>query len=998
MYRFGPYLEAIAAMASCALSAGCMPEGPLSSYAGSLGGQVVVAGPLRGAAVSVVQLDLRTGEPLALVGETATDDQGRFSLDAGISNGILRVTARGGIFVDPASGATIQLDPADELSSLVRFDLADSVSDALVGPIGHLIDARARVKQAILGDMSEALADASSHLGRHFGDVRDWSRLELAGLSRPATSPTEQIRAALVHAALGVLARDIAAEAGGSPQEINVFELAQRWAADLGRDAPGTGALPRFDGNDGNDRSAGSGLQLGACAPAAPTCEVPAGACNTGHCRRLCDLYVGSPRALLAGAMTKIIRDNGPGGVNQTGLEPQDTLAIARSVSDNVDPDLFGGACIETLDRTAPEVRWDEAQSVASDAVVRGTFQARATAVDDVDPRPRVQLAGYADADGDPFNGAALARVDTAGLEDGPLTLTASAIDLAGNAAAISRRVFVDNTPPQLSLSSDGFLVDGATWWTAAAAPVLAGAVSDAHPATVVATIGGTQVTGTIAGGAWSVTLPAGAIDLIGADVTITVADRAGNRAERTQRIRRDATPPELSLQASLVTDEAAEIPAFAPDGSPIHSHSGAPIDLAVAGACPVVTKYSYLLGAATPPHAVEQPARNPLAYRLVAADDGIGLSAGSTQYRIRRRGAGGSTVVLDWTSAGAGAPIGSGARLFDVAIVSDLVSALAETEAVYDVELRTTDRLARTTTESRCFELRLRAPPLQLTASGSAVGHAFALDSLNLAPGAPHDRLAARLLNNDATGASLIDHWFTNGTTATIFLTATVTKPTAVTATQSFEIRNYTSTAIVGIECYDAEDNWNPACNQAQSFPSAGYVSSPVTTGVTAVFPVRLYELDAAGAPMIEVPCLAPCSPGGGVFRFAVPPRIAGGPARRFVAMTMVGQVVNLWPSDGASQASAPFSDTVVNGVRYTGKTQFNSSGCSKLTSTERRCIERITRIQYRALRSASLRFGSFTEVIHATAPTALLAPAVVTSFQRPQNPAWSTQEGSLP
>jgi hypothetical protein len=33
--------------------------------------------------------------------------------------------------------------------------------------------------------------------------------------------------------------------------------------------------------------------------------------------------------------------------------------------------------------------------------------------------------------------------------------------------------------------------------------------------------------------------------------------------------------------------------------------------------------------------------------------------------------------MVRDWTSAGAGTPIATGARLFDVAMVSDLVAGL---------------------------------------------------------------------------------------------------------------------------------------------------------------------------------------------------------------------------------------------------------------------------------------------------------------------------------
>ena len=988
-----------------------MQDPAVSAYTGSLGGQVIVSGPLRSAAIAVDQLDLHTGEIVRRVGATTSDQTGRFTVDTGLANGLLRVTARGGSFVDAATGAEIRLDPTDEISSLVWFELVEVREDVLVSPVGHLIDVRARVKLDTLGDMTEAVKDASSHLGRHFGDVKDWSRLRMIGLDEPATSPTEEVRAALVHVALSYLARDIAAEAISSPQEVNVFELTQRWASDLARIPPAGSTdpgedLPVFDGNDGNSRQAGSGLQLGACAPVEPTCQVPANACSTGHCRRLCDLYVGTPRALLAGAMTKVIRDNGPGGANQTGLRIEDTLAIARSVSDNVDPDLFGGACIETLDRTAPELRWDEAHSAAEDAVVRGVIPLKAVAIDDVDPRPRVQIVGYTDMDGDPSNDVALANVDTTSVADGALTVTARAVDLAGNSRTIERRVVVDNTAPELGLAPAGFLVDGATWWTAAEAPALTGTFADANPASVKATVGGTQIAGTLSSGTgtWSVALPAGLIDLAGADVTVTVVDRAGNQATRTQRIRRDATPPELGFQPSIVTDEAAEAPAFAADESPIHSHNGAPIDLAVSGACPTVTKYSYLLRSASPPYVTEAPARNPIAYKLVAADDGVGIADGSTQYRVLRRDAGGPAVVRDWTSPGPGAPIGTGARLFDVAVVADLVAGLDTTEGIYDVELRATDRLARTTAVSRCFELRLKAPPLHfLPGGGPAEGHTFALDTLKLEPGAPHDRIAARLLNDGATGASLIDQRVVNGTAETVYLTVTVTRPGSVSATQSFTIRNVTSVSSVNIKCSDLDGNWNPACDPPAAFPPGGGYSpiSPITTTATALtFPVKLFELDAAGAPATEIPCLAPCSAGGSVFKFAVPPRAAGGAAaRRFVVMTMIGQVSNLWPKDNHHNALPPFSDSSVNGVRYTGKSQFFSSGCGKYSPGMAYCQERWQREQYRALTYASLDFTGPTKSSYATAATAQLAPVEATlPLERRPTSGWSTSEGALP
>src|SRR5262249_51405764 len=160
----------------------------------------------------------------------------------------------------------------------------------------------------------------------------------------------------------------------------------------------------------------------------------------------------------------------------------------------------------------------------------------------------------------------------------------------------------------------------------------------------------------------------------------------------------------------------------------------------------------------------------------------------------------------------------------------------------------------------SRCFALRLKAPPLDFGPGGPASGHTLALNSLSLAPGALHDKIAARLLNDNATGASLIDQELVNGTTETVYLTVSVTKPNQVTAMQSFAVRNYTSTTAVSIDCYDDDTgDYNPDCNQVGGFPSGGgYTSSDSQPANTLTFPVKLYELDGLGAPTTEIPCLA--------------------------------------------------------------------------------------------------------------------------------------------
>jgi hypothetical protein len=425
------------------------------------------------------------------------------------------------------------------------------------------------------------------------------------------------------------------------------------------------------------------------------------------------------------------------------------------------------------------------------------------------------------------------------------------------------------------------------------------------------------------------------------------------------------------------------------------------PIDLATPTTCPTLTKFSHLLGSTGPEYGVEAPGRNPIRYQLVIDDRGAGIAPGSTQYRVSRRSVSEPIWMPDWTSAGPGEPVGTGVTRFPVGIYSDVVFGLATTEGIYDVELRTTDRLGRTATASRCFVLRLRAPPLHFEAMGSQPTkvHAYALSSLSLAPGAQFDQLGARLLNNDATGASLLDQDIFNGTTSTVYLTVTVTRPDSVLAAQSFVVRN-APTALGGP---------TPVARASKVPEDGGGGSAPMSL---LHFPVRVFEL-VGGVPATELTCLAPCPPSGTEFRFEIPSRPSGGlPARAFRVMTMIGQVSGLWPRKQGNEASPPFEDTEIDWqvgmtqttTRLTGivDRSFDPSrtGCVHFQDpiAETNCLAQGTLVPYRALASASLTFTGNTISRYATAPAADLAPDLVTQRARAAAQGWATAEGTLP
>lgn len=987
-----------------AAAGGCSGDEPTPNQSGTLRGQVVVSGPLRGAKLSIDQLALETGE-VSHVGDTTTDGDGNFEIPTGTHNGLLRIVARGGSFTDLATKNVVELDDASELKSLVLVDILEDRGDVLVGPVGHLIEARWQYMRGKGLSPEDAFEDATKHLNRHFAGV-DWTRIQLANLHQPADSPTEPVRAAFIQAAFSRLAQDIAKDAESSEQEVNSYTLVKQWAEDLRGETSSIGA---FDGEDRNNHAFNTGIQLGlGCKPVTEDCK-RGPACPAETCHALCDQYAGTPRAHFATAMAAVIQsvdvERNPDAYNQTGLAPADLIPIARSINDNIDTELFGTECIEQLDRLPPSIVFLP-PTPAEGGFAGGVVTIKVQGVDDIDAVPRTIVLGYDETDGDPNNAIAVAQIPTVGL-DGSFKVEAQVRDSANNVVTASRTFTVDNVAPVVTLDPAGFIDvpndSDPTWWTAEPTPILTGTVTDGAPVAVKAVVNGKERGGTVTGTRFTIELTdLDDLDVAGAEIAVVATDAALNAKQVVQRIRRDTKKPELSFQASTVTNEATETASFAPNSNPTHSHNGAPIDLAVPtppDACHVLTKFSYLLDVATPEYVSETPARNPILYRLVAGDDGIGIVANSTRFRVRRREpVGPPTVVVDWTSTGAGTAIPGGARLFDLPIDRSRIADLNTREAIYDLDFETRDHFGRTSVPTaRCFDLRLKAPPLKFETATVSSGHTFSLNSLTLDPNAPamFRQIAGRLLNPTATGASLIDQKITNGTRESVFLTVNVNvpNPAEVTVSRSFVIRNHKIIDIgVDFVCPDDECGSQPAIPNPGLAPYTGTLTQDIN-GLT--FPAKLFELNGAGQPTTEIPCVAPCS--GPEFRFVVPPRGAGGaPARQFIVMTMIQPIALLRLTDAnRPQGNVFYSDNTagLSQVKYTGFEHYHERGCSltQRVDGETHCVQEKEHWQFRALTGASLTFKQATSTTYSVSVNAQIAPTFASVFARPQNAGWA-------
>ena len=215
-----------------------------------------------------------------------------------------------------------------------------------------------------------------------------------------------------------------------------------------------------------------------------------------------------------------------------------------------------------------------------------------------------------------------------------------------------------------------------------------------------------------------------------------------------------DTQPPVLALLPSPVFDELRDRIAFDAAGQPAHVHDIlAAIDLraGLGDTCPVVYKHADLLRPAAP-----RADTNPLRWRMSALDDLVGVHAMDVTAVVQAPG-NGAAITLPAGAATAEA----GEAVFEIVVNADTVSALAETEGVYQLQLGARDALGNQAAPlTACGQHVVLAPPLRagsLIALGPDSLDVFRLESDNLAPVLRGELapVVARLLVENNTGAA---------------------------------------------------------------------------------------------------------------------------------------------------------------------------------------------------------------------------------------------------
>ena len=955
---------ALAFLASCDI--------PQETRSARGGGRVLIAPGvgLARAKVHVERLDRyglnghKPGDVSASLGVLVTDEQGYFEPNHDMTvMGIHRFRVTGGTYRDPISGELIQRDERAELRALYRFGfLEDKSTTILVTPVHTLIDARFRQQLTEHADPVAAYDSAYKTLNAHLGDL-EWRTVVPADVSQPAISPTEEYRAAFVLGGLMVLAENMRDAAGASPQAAPITTAIDALAKDLSEG--------QLDGNDDNNPAPGSGLEVGECPPPLAACNAQPGACQLGACRPACSLYTNTLRTALAQATAAFIGTRAyPSRWNRTGIGAEDARPFLEALGRNPDPDLFGGACLETVDRMPPLIGWTS--PTEAQAFVKGDLVVAFSASDDSGDSCRAYFPDHPDEDGDTTNCVARFTLKTSALADGPVEVLAAAIDRAGNERRVRRTLEVDNLAPAVALDETGYYRDARAWWTATPSPALAGTLTERHPKSLVVQVAGQDVPVTITGTSWVAALPAGAATAEGTQVVIRAEDLAGNVTSSAITLRLDDAPPSFAALTTTVRDERGDEIGFV-GVTPTHTHSGPPVTLGGAG-CPDVYKYAYLLDEAPPPYGGEIGARNPLMWSLQLADAGAGVDPAQTFMRVRTAGPSGS-VLLDWRLVD-GTDQGSGARRFDIALYragTVPIPGLATYEGPIEIDLRGRDRFGHEVTGTRCWTHHPLAAPLHVSAGhvpgvAGAVAHSLSLNAHGLNVARIQD-ISSLLLNDNANGASTAEVIVSNGTAEATYLRVTLNAPTTANISRTFSVvHDLVSSESVDESCEGAP--WICASVPAPATVSENFASTPVG------FEPRLYLADANGIPISVV---APCTDQGcvnaGMIRtYRIAARASAAQIPRYIISSWLRVAPALRPSNSAYPASPPYVEFDQGGHLYTGL----QSDVSYCAATIGRGIPRVTYCTQRAYykRRQSLDSMSLTSgVVSIYSATSVLA-----------------------
>jgi hypothetical protein len=438
----------------------------------------------------------------SLLAQSKTDAKGQFSAQIGNYSGPILIEVRNGYYVEEASGYRVDLNVGDYLSAVTFYSAGGSLSNVMVTPLTTLAASLAGYYQGAGDNVSNAINKANTAMSSLILlNILDTYPADLTDDKNKPGSLTNSAMYGVVLAGLSQMSADISAQNNTQPHRVyNSMALTKALANDI---------------SDGkiNGKKVADDIFLGITKLDSYTMRRTLGVAAINFMNTTYNKS-GLARGDVEGYLSQIAANSGSLFPSENAPLPIDDVAPTIAITEPAQ-----GVYVSKMLRlriVATDFSNIKALTVTSPSFPNTIFF-------DYDSTANVYLL----------------EVDTTTIADGNLTFNVSATDVADNTSTASLAVVVDNTRPQINITSP---LSG-TFTSLAVVPVT-GTITDAGSGVAAINfVRGSQSTAaTITGNSFTANLATGADAQY--DYTVNVTDLVGNQLSSIYILMKDTVPP----------------------------------------------------------------------------------------------------------------------------------------------------------------------------------------------------------------------------------------------------------------------------------------------------------------------------------------------------------------------------------------------------------------------------------------------------------------------
>ncbi len=449
-----------------------------------------------------------------LLAQSKTDAKGQFSAQIGNYSGPIWIEVRNGYYIEEASSKRVDLNVGDYLSAVTFYSAGGGLSNVMVTPLTTLAASLAGYYQGAGDNVSNAINKANTAVSSLvLIDILSTYPADLTDEKNKPGGVTDSTKYGAVLAGLSQMSSEISVQNNTQPHTVyNTIALTKALATDI--------SDGKLNGKKGAD-----------------------------------DVYVGTTK-LNAYTLRKNLGISAinfmSGAYNKSGLVRGDVENYLSQVAGN------GGSLFLSDDKPMPidtEPPVITITEPAQGAYAAGKVKIRVVAADFSEIKaltitsPSFSNTNFFDYDS--TASVYLMEVDTTQVPDGKLVFNISATDAASNTSTVELDLVVDNTKPQVNITSP---VTGS--FINLAVVTVTGTITDIGAGTSsINFVRGSETTAAkITGNAFSVNLNISTDGLYQYNVVTT--DMVGNQSTQIYELKKDTMPPGLSLLPSMYIDE----------------------------------------------------------------------------------------------------------------------------------------------------------------------------------------------------------------------------------------------------------------------------------------------------------------------------------------------------------------------------------------------------------------------------------------------------------